>query len=188
VQRNVSFMCHCCGCCCNVLRGISRHGYPNAVVTSSYIAESDREHCSGCGICSRQCPIQAIGRVADPEPRFRKFGRPVVDKELCIGCGVCTLRCKPGAMKLHKRTQRVLHPETTFERIILQCLERGTLQNQLFDNPASLTHAFARACLGGFLRLTPVKRALMSDVLRSRFLGALKQAAASQGKGRFAEI
>jgi len=48
---------------------------------------------------------------------------------------------------------------TTFERIILQCLERGTLQNQLFDNPASLTHAFARACLGGFLRLTPVKRA-----------------------------
>ena len=24
VQRNVTFMCHCCGCCCNVLRGISR--------------------------------------------------------------------------------------------------------------------------------------------------------------------
>ncbi|HEX5639028.1 MAG TPA: 4Fe-4S dicluster domain-containing protein [Burkholderiaceae bacterium] len=188
VQRNVTFMCHCCGCCCNVLRGISLHGYPNAVVTSSYIAESDRERCSGCGICSRACPIQAISRAPDPEPRFRKFGRPVVDNELCIGCGVCTLRCKPAAMRLHKRKQRVLHPETTFERIILQCLERGTLQNQLFDNPASLTHAFARACLGGFLRLTPVKRALMGDVLRSRFLGALKQAAAGQGKGRFAEL
>jgi hypothetical protein len=91
-------------------------------------------------------------------------------------------------MKLHKRKQRVLHPETTFERIILQCLERGTLQNQLFDNPASLTDAFARACLGGFLRLTPVKRALMSDALRSRFLGALKHAAASRGKGSFAEM
>ena len=91
-------------------------------------------------------------------------------------------------MKLHKRKQRVLHPETTFERIILQCLERGTLQNQLFDNPSSLTAAFARACLGGFLRLTPVKRALMSDALRSRFLGALKHAAVSRGKGRFAEM
>jgi hypothetical protein len=91
-------------------------------------------------------------------------------------------------MRLHKRQQRVLHPETTFERIILQCLERGTLQNQLFDNPASLTHAFARACLGGFLRLTPVKRALMSDVLRSRFLGGLKHAAVRRGKSRFAEL
>jgi formate hydrogenlyase subunit 6/NADH:ubiquinone oxidoreductase subunit I len=188
VQRNVTFMCHCCGCCCNVLRGISRHGYPNAVVTSNFIAASERDRCIGCGICSRKCPIQAIRRVPDPEPRFRKFGRPVVDQDLCIGCGVCTLRCKPGAMRLHKRRQRVLHPETTFERIILQCLERGTLQNQLFDNPARLTHAFARACLGGFLRLTPVKRALMSEALRSRFLTALKHAAVSQGKGRFAEI
>ena len=56
------------------------------------------------------------------------------------------------------------------------------------DNPASLTDAFARACLGGFLRLTPVKRALMSDTLRSRFLGALKHAAISQGKGHFAKM
>jgi len=188
VQRNVSFMCHCCGCCCNVLRGITRHGYPNAVVTSNYIAEPDTERCTGCGICTRKCPVQAIGRADDPAPRFRKFGRPVVDRALCIGCGVCSLKCKSGAMKLHKRAQRVLHPETTFERIILQCLERGTLQNQLFDNPSSLTHAFARACLGGFLRIPPVKKALMSDLLRSQFLGALKHAAASQGQSQFAEL
>jgi ferredoxin len=132
--------------------------------------------------------VQAIGRADDPAPRFRKFGRPVVDRTLCIGCGVCSLKCKSGAMQLHKRAQRVLHPETTFERIILQCLERGTLQNQLFDNPSSLTHTFARACLGGFLRIPPVKKALMSDLLRSQFLGALKHAAASQGQSQFAEL
>ena len=85
------------------------------------------------------------------------------------------------------RDRRVIHPENTFERVILQCLERGTLQNQLFDNPASLTQAFARACLGGFLRLPPVKRALMSDALRSRFLGALKHAAQRRGIGEMVE-
>jgi formate hydrogenlyase subunit 6/NADH:ubiquinone oxidoreductase subunit I len=187
VQRNVSFMCHCCGCCCNMLLGITRHGCSNAVVTSNYIASVEAELCIGCGTCSSRCPIQAIDRVPSTDPRFRKFGRPVVDESLCIGCGVCSLRCKPGAMKLQRRPQRVLHPETTFERVILQSLERGTLQNQLFDNPASTTHGFARALLGGFLRLPPVKRALMSDALRSRFLDALRGAAVRQGKGAILE-
>jgi ferredoxin len=165
-----------------VLAGINRHGYTNAVVTSNWIAESDPDRCIGCGICSRQCPIDAIDRVPDPDPKYRKFGRPVVNQELCLGCGVCTVRCKPGAMRLAKREQRVLHPEDTFERIILQCLEHGTLQNQLFDDPSSLTQGFARAVVGGFLRIEPVKRALMSDILRSRFLAALKGAARRQGK------
>lgn len=80
-------------------------------------------------------------------------------------------------MRLHPRPRRVLHPETTFERVILQCLERGTLQNQLFDDPSSKTQSFLRAVVGGFLRVPSVKQALMSDALRSRFLGALRQAA-----------
>jgi Fe-S-cluster-containing hydrogenase component 2 len=60
------------------------------------------------------------------------------------GCGVCTVKCTSGAMKLHPRKQRVLHPENTFARVILQCLEKETLQNQLFDDPGSKTHAFMR--------------------------------------------
>ena len=182
VKHDVAFMCHCCSCCCNVLLGVTRHGFPNAVVTSSFIAGSDRDKCLGCGKCSKRCPIDAIRRVADPDPRFRKHGRPKVDEELCIGCGVCATTCNPGAMKLHERSQRVLHPESTFERVMLQCLERGTLQNQLFDDPSSKTQEFLRGVVGGFLRLPPVKQALMSDALRSRFLEAMKKGPAGNGK------
>ncbi len=187
VQRNVTFMCHCCRDCCNVLLGITKHGFPNAVVTSTFIAASDGEKCLGCGKCSKRCPIGAIPREADPDPRFRKNGRPRVDESLCLGCGVCAVTCNSGAMKLHKRRQRVLHPETTFERVMLQCLERGTLQNQLFDDPGKKTQAFLRALVGGFLRLPPVKRALMSDALRSRFLDAMKKGASGGGKGTLVE-
>jgi len=87
-----------------------------------------------------------------------------------------------------KREKRVLHPETTFERVILQTLERGTLQNQIFDNPQSVTQKFMRGFIGGFLRLPPVKAFLMSDMLRSSFLHAMASGLGKQGKGWIAEM
>ena len=169
MKKNVSFICHCCGCCCNILLGISRLGYTNILVTSNYIAASNLETCSGCGDCAEACPINAITMSEDDEPQ--------VDEKICVGCGVCALKCDTESMKLKKRPQEVLHPDTVFERIILQSLEKGTLQNLLFDNPQSSSHAFLRGLVGGFLRLAPVKRALMSDTLRSRFLETLKKGA-----------
>ncbi len=47
VQRNVTFICHCCGCCCNALAGLTEHGYTAAIVTSSYIARSRRHDLQG---------------------------------------------------------------------------------------------------------------------------------------------
>ncbi len=162
VKKNVSFICQCCGCCCNVLQGISRFGYPNAVVTSRYIARSDEDVCLECGLCAEACPIDAITNGTE--------GPPVIDDDLCLGCGVCALKCESEAMKLTKREQRVLQPENTFQRVILQSLEQGTLQNLLFTNPQSLTHGFMRGFVGGFLKLPPMKKSLMSDRLRSSFL------------------
>ena len=169
VKNDVSFICHCCGCCCNALLGISKFGYPNMVITSSFIAQVDDKVCAECGACAEACPIDAIELVSEKTPK--------IDTEVCMGCGVCALRCTTGALKLVKREQRVIHPEDTFERVILQCLERGTLQNMMFDNPQSVTHKFMRGFVGGFLKLPPVRRALMSDTLRSSFLGMMKKGA-----------
>lgn len=182
VQKRTTFICHCCACCCNALAGISRHGYPTAVVTSSYIARTDLTACTGCKNCFTDCPIDAIEMQPSTDKRFKKFGYPVVNQELCLGCGVCTRRCKSGSLKLVQREQRVFHPATTFERVILQSLSRGTLEHQIFDDPTSKTQAFMRGVVGGFLRLDPVKKALMSDTLRSRFLSTLKKGVVMQGK------
>ncbi len=165
VKNNVSFICHCCGCCCNVLLGISKFGYPNSVVTSNYIAGNDPESCTECGNCVEACPIDAVESQSE--------GPPQVNESLCMGCGVCALDCPAESMRLNKRKRRVLHPENTFERVILQSLEHGTLQNLMFNNPQDITHKFMRGFVGAFLKLSPVKKALIGDTLRSSFLRAM---------------
>ena len=177
VQKRVGFMCFCCGCCCNLMLGVRKHGYPNTIVTSSFISQIDAEKCTACEKCAKACPIQAIQMVPIPNPTTKKTKNPIVDENICLGCGVCALACHKQAVTLTKRAQRVLHPETTFERVILQSLERGNLQNMLFAEPEKMTHQVLRGLVGGFLRLPPVNQALMSDSLRSRFLAALHSVA-----------
>ena len=188
VKRNVTFICHCCKDCCNALAGISKFGYPNTVVTSSFIAKNHPDICVGCGKCAEACPIDAIKMIPIDKPQTKKEKDPVINASICLGCGVCALSCNKGAVTLARREKRVLHPETTFERVILQSLERGTLQNQIFDNPQSITQKFMRGFVGGFLRLPPVKASLMSDMLRSSFLSAMTKGVQKQGKGWITEM
>jgi ferredoxin len=188
VKRNVTFICHCCKDCCNALAGISKFGYPNTVVTSSFIAKNDPDTCLGCGKCAKACPIDAIKMIPIDKPETKKKKDAIIDASICLGCGVCALNCNNRAVTLVKREKRVLHPETTFERVILQSLERGTLQNQIFDNPQSITQKFMRGFIGGFLRIPPVKATLMSDMLRSSFLNAIASGVQKQGKGWITEL
>ncbi len=188
VKRTISMMCHCCKCCCKLLLGIREFGYPNALVTSGFIIEKEGESCLGCGKCAQACPINAIEMRADENLKSKTKASPKINKSICLGCGVCALNCPSKSLMLIKRKQHVIHPETIFERIILQTLERGTLQHQLFDNPQSVSQKFMRGFIGAFLNLPPVKSALMSDMFRSRFLKTLKNAVRMQGKGWLTEL
>jgi ferredoxin len=187
-RRNPTVICHCCKCCCNYLAGLSKLGFLNSVVTSNFISEMNDALCKGCGKCVDLCPVNAFSLVPASDTAQGKKKKAKIDTEVCVGCGVCAAKCPTKAINMAPRGKRVIHPESAFERIMLQSLDRGTLQNQIFDNPQSISQEFMRTLIGGFLRLSPVKRALMSDQLRSSFLSFMKMGATMQGKGWMTDL
>lgn len=183
VKKRPSYICHCCGCCCGLLGGLNRFGHTNVVVSSNYLPKSDVNKCSGCGRCKEACHVHAVKMVTDDSVSNRKHARPAFDATLCLGCGVCVSRCSKQAIRMIPREKRRFVPENTFHRLILQYLESGKLEFQIFDNPEAVTHRVMRAFLGGFLRLPLIKRAALSKALGSIFLAGVGGAARLQGRG-----
>jgi len=170
VQRRVSFICNCCGCCCEAMIAARKFGILQPVHTSNFLPVVDRAACNGCGKCVSACPVEAIALVSanDPKRSKGKFAR--VEEELCLGCGVCVRNCNIGALALESRPERVMTPLTTTRRTVLMAIERGTLQNLIFDNQVLMSHRALAAVLGVILNLPPTKRAMASKQIKSRYL------------------
>jgi hypothetical protein len=67
----------------------------------------------------------------------------------------------------------VLTPLNGAHRAVIMAVERGNLQHLLFDNRVLWHHRALAAVLGVILRLPPVKRAMATDQVKSRYLEAL---------------
>jgi len=170
VQQGVNFICNCCPCCCEAMLAVQRFGLENPVHTSNFVARVS-DDCSGCGRCLPTCPAKVLSLETDGgQGRGRK--RAVVG-DLCLGCGVCARNCPRGALSMEPRGRRVITPVNSTHKAVLMAIERGKLQHLIFDNRVLFSHRALAAVLGVILRLPPVKRALASEQIGSRYLGAL---------------
>ena len=74
------------------------------------------EKCTGCGVCGRECPIEAIDFFNEGLARYAatsvKYPQAVplvfaIDKNQCIGCGICQGVCKAKAIEYDRKDEEV---------------------------------------------------------------------------------
>jgi ferredoxin len=170
VREQVSFICNCCGCCCEAMLAAKRFASLNPIATTNFLPEIDGEKCSGCGKCVEVCPVEAMGLVSAGDPRRPKRRKARVNEELCLGCGICIRQCRAEASKLKSRARRVITPLNTAHRTVLMAIERGKLPELIFDNQALSSHRAMAAILGAILKLPPLRQAMASKQMKSRYL------------------
>jgi len=81
---------------------------------SRYIDESK---CVGCGVCARECPIEAIDTFNEGLSKSKavsvQYPQAVplifsINRDKCLGCGVCSAVCKANAIRYDQTDQEVV--------------------------------------------------------------------------------
>ncbi|MDK2829663.1 MAG: hypothetical protein PWP67_2483, partial [Clostridium butyricum] len=168
VQKQPNFMCNCCKCHCEAFTSAKKFGLLVPVNTTSYIPYVDTHKCIGCGKCTNICPMEAIGVTTIGKDKYAQ-----VDDKLCLGCGVCVKNCPKDAIKLKRRKESIITPVTTVHRVVITAIEKGQLQNLIFDNQAHKSHKAMAAILASILKLSPVHKVMASKQMKSVYLAKL---------------
>jgi ferredoxin len=173
VREGVNFICNCCGCCCEAMIAARKFAILNPVHTTHFIPEVRPSSCSGCGQCVTICPVEAIVLASANDPRRPARKQAALIEERCLGCGLCARRCPVGAIGLKTRPERILTPLNSVHKAVVMAVERGKLQNLIFDNQAQFSHRALAALFGAVLRLPPVKQVMATRQVKSRYLERL---------------
>lgn len=173
VRQGVNFICNCCGCCCEALIAARRFAYMNPVHTTNFIVEVNESQCNGCGKCVSACPVEAMTLISANDPHHPNQKKARLNEDLCLGCGVCVRTCGKEGLSMHSRPERVITPLNSVHRVVMMAIERGQLQNLIFDNQVLWNHRALAAVLGAILKLPPLKQALASKQIKSRYMETL---------------
>ncbi|MEJ2037824.1 MAG: 4Fe-4S binding protein [Desulfosarcinaceae bacterium] len=170
VREQPNFLCHCCKCCCVGMQAARRFALQHPVHSAPFLPHFDGEGCSGCGKCTRHCPVDAIGLSRTVTEGGKSVFSVTIDSDICLGCGVCATNCPAGALTLRANPKRLLTPLNTAHRVVLMAIERNCLQHIVFDNQVLFSQRALAAFLGVLFKLPPAKQILASRQLHSRYL------------------
>lgn len=113
--------------------------------------KSQKEYCSGCMACSRECPTQCINYIIDDEG----FMYPKVDISMCINCDHCVKMCpftqpdeykkEPlsayAAWSLDEKTRYLSATAGVFMMLAKKFIQNGGIvYGAAFDNELNLSH------------------------------------------------
>lgn len=173
-RENVSFICNCCGCCCEAMQAARRFCALHPIHTTNFLPVVDESVCNGCGKCVSACPVEAMTLVSAHDPQHPKMKKAAVNEDVCLGCGVCVRSCdRQHGLTLRSREKRVITPANAVHRVVVMAIERGNFQDLLFDNRVMWNHRALAAVLGAVLKLPPVKQIMASQQVKSRYLESL---------------
>ena len=88
-------------------------GIPDVIQKTLYL---DQDKCTGCGLCSQKCPIEAIDffneKLSNTGAISVKFPQAVplvfsINKQKCIGCEVCKGVCKADAIDYTLKDKKI---------------------------------------------------------------------------------
>ena len=170
VRERVNFICNCCGCCCEAMIAQRRFSALNPIHTTNFLPEIDVNNCTGCGKCVNICPVEAMSLISANDPKKPNRKIATLNTDICLGCGLCVRACPTNTIELVQRDKRVITPLNSVHRVVLMAIERGKLQNLIFDNQVLFSHRALAALFGVIFKLPPAKQLLASKQLRSRYL------------------
>ena len=170
VREHVNFICNCCGCCCEAMIAARKLAIMHPVHTTNFIPELEETTCNGCGKCVDICPVEAMSLVSTNDPHKPKRKKASLNEETCLGCGLCVKVCNKNSLQVRSREQRVITPLNGTHKAVVMAIERGKLQNLIFDNQVLWSHRALAAVLGVILKLPPLKQVLANTQVKSRYL------------------
>ena len=168
VRNHVSFICNCCGCRCEALVAARKFGSLHPVETTGFLPALNAEACIGCGKCEKVCQVDVIEMQ---EAAGQKV--PVIDEDLCLGCGLCVRSCPTKSLSLKKTGKKIITPVNSVHRVVLMAIEKGLLQELIFDNKALYSHRAMAAILSAILKLPNSKKNQARQQMKSVYLDKL---------------